>query len=213
MPPSRSTTREFCSLRCVKPKMDIKLRSITQPSNPKPYTFPFPNWDMTRRWILEDMSLKSSIFQIDKITKKRATDGRPFLFAKCVCFFGPSGRPVRFASNQFSYFVGSRWSLQNSDSQSEVYPRADRLYVNYGLPFLPFCGKVFERGAGENFFQKVFPCFSFNLQRVLPRCCGIFDKSFQSSRHRGLRGSCGSGCYRNKGCVLLPRSCQRSLLL
>ena len=23
---------------------------------------------------------------------------------------------------------------------------------------LIFCSKVFERGAGENFFQKVFPC-------------------------------------------------------
>ena len=43
------------------------------------------------------------------------------------------GTALQFTSKQLSYFVGSRWPLQNRDSKSEVYPRANRLSVSINL--------------------------------------------------------------------------------
>ena len=66
---------------------------------------------------------------------------------------------------QLSYFVGSRWPLQNRGSQKRmpngVAPPVCQ-YTNNSI-FSPFVRVLFGRGAGEPFSQKGFPRSSYQI--------------------------------------------------
>ena len=69
-----------------------------------------------------------------------------------------------FVSVQLSYFVGSRWSLQNCDSKSKRTLASPVYSQTNNSIFVIFVRVLFGRGVGEPFFaKKVPPHLLFNL--------------------------------------------------